>query len=559
MPDDVTGVSPVPLAGPREDVFPTLTQANLRHIAPRGHGRQVRAGDVLIDQGQSGMPFFVVISGEIEVVRPLPKGEMLVMVLGPGQFSGEINTLTGRSALFRTRAAKDGEVIEFDHAGLLELLQTDEELGEIIMRAFILRRLGLVTAGVGDVAVIGSAHSADTLRIKEFLMRNGHPYSYADLEQQTDVEESMGALRLAPEDVPVVICRGIEILRNPTNRELADCLGFNETIDQAQIRDLVVVGAGPSGLAAAVYGASEGLDVLVVETNAPGGQAGSSSRIENYLGFPTGVSGQELATRAYTQAEKFGAQLLVSSATGLSCALKPYIVGTDGRASIQAKSVVIATGAQYRRLPLENLSRFEGLGIYYAATKIEKQLCGDDEVIIVGGGNSAGQAAIYVAQTAARVHLLVRSDGLAATMSRYLSRRIEDTPNIELHPRTEIVALEGDEHLESVCWRNNQTGETEERNIRHVFVMTGGVPNTAWLGGCVALDANGFIKTGPALSPDDLSAQHWPLLRAPYMLESSLPGVFAVGDVRSGSVKRVASAVGEGSIAISLVHQVLQQ
>ncbi|HYL28089.1 MAG TPA: FAD-dependent oxidoreductase, partial [Candidatus Nitrosotalea sp.] len=433
------------------------------------------------------------------------------------------------------------------------------EIGEIVMRAFILRRVGLVSSGIGDVALIGSAHSADTLRIKEFLMRNGHPYSYVELEHDPHAEQLMDDFGFAAEEVPIVICRGSTVLRNPTNQEIAATLGFNESIDSVHVRDVVVVGAGPSGLAAAVYGASEGLDTLVIETTSPGGQAASSSRIENYLGFPMGISGRELAGRAYTQAEKFGAELLVASATRLHCDRKPYVVETDDGTSIRTRSVVIATGAQYRRLPLENLAKFEGVGIYYAATDVESKICGGEEAIVVGGGNSAGQAAIYLSQCLPRVHILIRREGLAATMSRYLSRRIEDTPNIELHPQTEIAALDGGDHLESVRWKSNRTGATQDRNIRHVFVMTGGVPNTAWLRGCLALDSSGFVKTGATLSPDDLSAEGWPLLRAPYLLESSLPGVFAVGDVRSGSVKRVASAVGEGSIAISLVHQILAQ
>ncbi len=550
--------STIPLAGSAEHVFPELTPAQIDRIAPHGRVRSVAAGEVLIDQGESAMPFFVVLAGELESVRPLETIETLIMAIGPHQFTGEINTLSGRAALFRTRATQPGEVIELDHRHLLALLQTDEELGEIVTRAFLLRRIGLVTAGVGDVALIGSKHSADTLRIKEFLARNGHPYAYIDLEQNAEVEGLMGTFHFAPEDVPVVICRSREVLRNPKNTELAQCLGFNESIDPRQIRDLVVIGAGPSGLAAAVYGASEGLDVLVVEASSPGGQAGSSSRIENYLGFPTGVTGLELAARAYTQAERFGAQMLVATATRLECERTPYVVATDNGEQIPARSIVIATGAQYRRLPLENLSRFEGAGVYYAATKIEGQLCGGEDVIVVGAGNSAGQAAIYLSQTS-RVHLLVRSGTLAASMSRYLSRRIEETAQIELHLHTEIVALEGNDRLETVRWRNNQSGAIEEHEIRHVFVMTGGVPNTAWLDGCLELDDKGFVKTGPSLSPEDLNAARWPLLRAPQLLESSLPGVFAVGDARSGSVKRVASAVGEGSIAISLVHQVLQQ
>jgi thioredoxin reductase (NADPH) len=427
------------------------------------------------------------------------------------------------------------------------------------MRAFILRRVELVAAGVGDVALIGSMNSAGTHRIKEFLTRNGHPYSYLDLENNPDVQNLLDNFKIPTSEIPVVICRGQAVLKNPTNQQLADCLGFNPTIDQTQIRDLIIIGAGPSGLAAAVYGASEGLDILLLETSSPGGQAGSSSKIENYLGFPTGISGQELAGRAFVQAQKFGAQALIAKATRLNCDRKPYLVELENRSQIPTRAMVIATGVGYRRLTLKNLSHFEGAGVFYGATFVEAQLCGGEELIVVGGGNSAGQAAVYLAGTAKSVHVLVRSAGLAESMSRYLIRRIEETPNITLHGHTEIVALEGDDHLELVRWKDNQTGQIEEHNIRYVFVMTGADPNTGWLDGCIALDNKGFIKTGSELSPEDLSASRWPLARPPYLLETSLPGVFAVGDVRSGSVKRVASAVGEGSIAISFVHQVLRE
>ena len=390
-------------------------------------------------------------------------------------------------------------------------------------------------------------------------MRNGHPYSYIDLERDTDVQNLLDSFEISTNEIPVLICRGQLVLRNPSNQEIADCLGFNEPVDQTQVRDLVVIGAGPSGLAAAVYGASEGLDVLVLETSSPGGQAGSSSRIENYLGFPTGISGQELAARAYLQAQKFGAHMLVAKATRLICDRKPYVIELENGARISTRTVMIATGAQYRKLPLENLSRFEGAGVYHGATFVEAQLCAGEEVIVVGGGNSAGQAAVFLAQTAKRVHMLVRSTGLATSMSRYLIRRIEKSPAIALWPQTEIVAVEGGDHLNSDYWRNSQTGQTEKHEIRHIFVMTGADPNTSWLNGCIALDAKGFIKTGPDLSSDNLSAAGWSLMRQPYLLETSLPGVFAVGDVRGGSIKRVASAVGEGSITISFVHRVLQE
>ena len=542
-----------------EQIFPQLTAAQVERIQAHGRKRSVQSGEVLVQQGASSSPFFVVLAGEVEVVRPTGGAESLITTHGPRQFTGEVNMLSGRRALFRIQVTKPGEVIELDRDQMLALVQTDAELGEILMRAFILRRVELLAAGIGDVVLIGSTHSAATLRIKEFLMRNGHPYSYIDLERDSDVQSLLDGFHISAADIPVVICRGQNVMRNPTNQQITDCLGFNEAVDQTHLRDLVIVGAGPSGLAAAVYGASEGLDVLVLETSSPGGQAGSSSRIENYLGFPAGISGQELAGRAYTQAQKFGVQMLIGTGVRLACTRKPYVVEVDNGARIPARTIVIATGAQYRRPSLANLSRFEGAGIYYGATFVEAQLCTGEEVVVVGGGNSAGQAAVFLAQNARRVLMAVRSDGLAETMSRYLIRRIEETPAITLRPHTEIISLEGGDHLETVSCRDIQTGHTERHNVRHVFVMTGADPNSQWLNGCVALDAKGFIKTGTDLSSEDLEAAHWPLHRHPHLLETSLPGVFAVGDVRGGSIKRVASAVGEGSIAISFVHQVLQE
>jgi thioredoxin reductase (NADPH) len=550
----------LPLTSSRiEKIFPKLIPAQIDRIAAHGRIRSVQPGEVLIEQGDTSVPFFVVITGEVEIVRPFDAYETLVTVHGSGEFTGEVNMLSGRRSFFRARATKPGKVIELDHQQMLTLVQTDAELSDILMRAFILRRVELIAAGVGDIILIGSTHSASTLRIKEFLMRNGHPYSYIDLERDPDVQNLLDNFKISASEIPVLICRGQLALRNPSNQQIADCLGFNESVDQTHVRDLVVIGAGPSGLAAAVYGASEGLDVLVLETSSPGGQAGSSSKIENYLGFPTGITGQELAARAYLQAQKFGAHMLIAKATRLICDRKPYVIEFENGARISTRTVVIATGAQYRKLPLENLSRFEGAGVYYGATFVEAQLCGGEEVIVVGGGNSAGQAAVFLAQTAKRVYMLVRSAGLAASMSRYLIRRIENSPTITLRPQTEIVALEGDNHLNSAYWRNGKTGQTEKHEISHIFVMTGADPNTRWLNGCMALDSKGFIKTGPDLLPEDLGAAGWPLTRPPYLLETSLPGVFAVGDVRGGSIKRVASAVGEGSIAISFIHKVLQE
>ena len=548
------------LSSGAERMFPTLTPAQVERIAAHGKQRSIRPGEVIIEAGARVVPFFVISAGRVEGMRPSGIAETLVAVHGPGQFTGEVNMLSGRPAMLRVRAAEAGESIEVDRDRLLALVQTDNELSELIMRAFILRRVELIAHGLGDVVLVGSNHCAGTLRVKEFLTRNGHPYSYIDLDRDADVQVLLDRFQITAADVPVLICRGEVVLRNPTNQQIAGCLGFNEAIDQTQIRDVIIVGAGPAGLGAAVYAASEGLDVLVLETNSPGGQAGSSSKIENYLGFPTGISGQALAGRAYTQAQKFGAQVIIATgAKRLVCDRKPYAIEMDDNSRVPARTIIIATGAEYRVPTIENLSDFKGIGVYYGATFMEAQLCRGEEVVVMGGGNSAGQAAVFLAQTAKRVHMLMRGGGLAESMSRYLIRRIEQNPAIDLRTHTEIVALEGGNHLERVRWRDHRAGSIETQDIRHVFVMTGAVPSTEWLVGCVALDAKGFIKTGPDLSQDDLVAAHWPPARAPHLLETSLPGVFAVGDVRGGNIKRVASAVGEGSIAISFVHQVLSE
>jgi len=543
-----------------DHAFPTLTEAQIARVAAHGHLRKVARGEVLVKAGARNASFFVVVSGHLDIVRLSDGIETIVVVHKPGQISGELNLLSGRRAVFSIRAGEAGEVIEVDHEQLLELVQTDADLSEIFMRAFLLRRARLIASGIGDVLLIGSVHSQETLRIQEFLTRNSHPYQYIDLDRDTGVQELLDRFRVAVTEIPVIICRSEVVLRNPSNGDIADCLGFNDPIDQAQMHDTVVVGAGPSGLAAAVYAASEGLDVLVLEAGAPGGQAGSSSRIENYLGFPSGISGQELTARAYSQTLKFGAHLMVTKAAKrLRCNTRQYVIETDDGAQILARTVIIATGAEYRKLPLENISQFENAGVYYSATFIESQLCAGEEVCVVGGGNAAGQAAVSLAQSARHVHMLVRSDGLADTMSRYLIRRIEEDPRITLHTRTEIAALEGNDHLESVHLRRRDEGTTEQKNVRHVFVMTGAAPSTSWLDGCVTLDDHGFIKTGSELSADELSAANWALARSPHLLETSKPGVFAVGDVRAGNIKRVASAVGEGSIAVSFVHQALQE
>jgi thioredoxin reductase (NADPH) len=559
MPDVDDAMSPLPGTIPSE-MFPALTSAQHARVRAHGQRRSVEQGEIVVELNEHVTKVFSVVSGQLHVLQVSNDQEHVVAICNPGMFTGELNVLSGRRGLVRIRAAEKSELIEIEREALQALVETDSELSDIFLRAFILRRLELIAREAGDIVLIGSSHLLDTLRIKEFLTRNYQPYSYIDLEHDAQVQEVLDRFSISVDDLPVLICRGAAVLRNPTNEEITNCLGFNEGIDQAHVRDLIIVGAGPAGLAAAVYAASEGLDVLVLESNAPGGQAGASSKIENYLGFPTGISGHELAGRAYTQAQKFGADMLIAKdARGLACDRRPYAVLIEDGQKISARTVVIASGAQYRRLQLENLAKFEGAGVYYGATHLEAQLCGGEEVIVVGGGNSAGQAAVFLAQTTSRVHMLVRSDGLARSMSRYLIRRIQETPNIELHINTEVVALEGNDHLARVKWRNNQTGASESHDITHLFSMTGAVPNSGWLGGCVACDQRGFIKTGLDLTAEDLAKAKWPIKRPPYLLETSLPGVFAVGDIRGGNVKRVASAVGEGSIAVSFVHQVLAE
>ena len=550
-----------PLRGSLPDeMFPVLTPAQQARVLAHGTARKVMPGETLVELNQQPTKIFVVVQGRLELFQLNDQNEEIVAVCGPGMFTGELNVLSGRRALVNIGAAEAGELIEIEREALRTLVQTDSELSDIFLRAFILRRLELIARSIGDIVLIGSNHSLDTFRIKDFLTRNYQPYSYVDLDVDTDVQDLLDRFNLAISDLPVLICRRSTVLRNPTNHEIVDCLGLNESIDRTHVRDMVVVGAGPAGLAAAVYGASEGLDVLVIESNAPGGQAGASSKIENYLGFPTGISGQDLAGNAYTQAQKFGAQLLIARhAKGLACDRRPYAVKLDGEEKILARTVVIATGAQYRKLQLQNLSKFEGAGVYYSATHLESQLCGGEDVVVVGGANSAGQAAVFMAQNARRVYLLVRAESVAQTMSRYLIRRIEESANIELLTNTEVISLAGNDHLETVEWRNYQTAETEARSITALFSMIGAVPNSGWLEGCIACDEEGFIKTGSDLSTEDLDHVKWPLRRASYLLETSLPGVFAVGDVRAGNVKRVASAVGEGSIAVSFVHQFLAE
>jgi thioredoxin reductase (NADPH) len=543
----------------RGEAFPTLTAEQINRIRPLSKVRKVEVGEILFGLGDSDVPLFVVLSGSLDIVQPDRRGERLIVKHEAGSFTGEITMISGRLSLARGRVSAPGEFLQMSNHDLRTLVARDAELSEIFMRAFILRRVELINLGAGNVILLGSRHSAQTLRLREFLTRNGHPHTYVDLDTDTTYQDLLDHFHVTIDEIPVLICNNRTVLRSPSIQELAECLGLNAHITATEVKDVVIVGAGPSGLAAAVYGASEGLDVLVIEADSPGGQAGSSSKIENYLGFPMGISGNELAGRASAQAQKFGAKVLIaSSVTNLNCERRPYELTVNGGQIIRARTVVIASGAQYNKPKIGNLKKFEGQGIYYGATHIEAQLCGKDDAIVVGGGNSAGQAAVYLSQTAGKVHMLVRASQLSDTMSRYLIQRIEENPAIEMHYRTEIVGLEGDAQLERVTWQDKSTGETSTHDIRHLFIMAGASPRTEWLKGCIALDNKGFILTGRDLDPV-IQEHRWPLQRVPLMLETSLPGVFAVGDVRSGNVKRVASAVGEGSICIYLVHRVLAE
>jgi len=546
------------IAERRAQMFPKLTEAQLARISRLGKRRPVKAGEVLFHQGDENVHFYVLLAGEMEILfRRLGQPDTRV-THGPGGFTGEVSLLAGRRALVTAQMATDGELVDIPTAELRHLIVTDAELSEVLMRAFILRRVGLINYHMGDAVLVGSRNNAGTLRLMEFLTRNAHPYNYLDVEQDRDAQALLDQFHVRVEDVPFLICRGTKILKNPSNAEVADCLGFNVAIDTSEVRDVVVVGAGPAGLSAAVYAASEGLRVLVLEANAPGGQAGSSSKIENYLGFPTGISGQALAGRAFSQAEKFGAEVAIARvAEHLDCAGTPFLIRMSNGESIRARSVVIASGARYRRLAVPNLEKFENAGVYYGATFVEASVCKGKEVVVIGGANSAGQAAVYLSGIAEKVHMLVRSGGLSETMSRYLIRRIEESPNIHLRTWTEVAGLEGEQTLERVRWRDVQSGKVEECPVRHLFSMTGAEPNTRWLDGCVVLDDKGFVKTGQDLTPADLASGGWPLARPPMLLETSRPGIFAVGDVRSGNIKRVASAVGEGGICVQLVHRVL--
>ena len=548
-------------------IFPTLSPEQIERARPFGAEENLAEGTVLFERGERGVDFFVVLEGYIEIYEHKLDHTNVIHVHRQQQFTGELDLFNRRKILVGGRMGVAGRVLRVSPASFRRLITAEPDIGEIIMRAFILRRTAFISHAQGGVTLIDTATTADGVRLERFLRRNGYPVT-AIREACPEYNEVMSRYQLRSDQLPVVVIHlNDQVLERPSNHTLAEALGLVEEIDCSEVVDVAIIGGGPAGLSAAVYAASEGLSTLLLEAEAPGGQASTSSKIENYLGFPTGISGEGLAGRAQVQAMKFGATIcLPMRATGLDCSQYPYALQfcaeTEQSRAVRARSVVVASGATYRTLNLPNGGDFDNSGIYYAATALEGDLCTQEEVIVVGGGNSAGQATVFLSSRARHVHLLIRRESLVDTMSDYLIGRILSSDRITLHPYTEIVGLEGERHLEAVTWKNLRSGDQERRPIRHVFLMIGAQPNTDWLhghgpDGCpvVQTDAKGFIRTGQAV---DVS-QGWPLQRSPMALETSQPGVFAVGDVQSGSTKRVASAVGLGAISVSHVHAFLAE
>ncbi|AZG16604.1 MULTISPECIES: FAD-dependent oxidoreductase [Cupriavidus] len=537
----------------RHQMFPTLTQAEIARIQRFGQVRTWQAGELVFRVGDAGRGMHVVLSGRVRIDRRDGLGHSSpITEEGPGQFLAEVGQLTGKPALVDAVALEDCTILVIPPASLRALLVAEADLGERIMRALILRRVGLIEQGGGPV-LVGKGTQPLLLSLQAFLRRNGHPHRVIDVETDTDSVCLLDLSKAPASDFPMVICPDGSVLRAPDEGQLASCLGLVPEFDPDHVYDVIVVGAGPAGLATAVYAASEGLSVAVIDCRSPGGQAGASARIENYLGFPTGISGQALAGRAFVQALKFGAHLAIPlEARALHCGESPIVLELNDGQRIQTRTVVIASGAQYRRAEIESLDKYEGRGVYYWASPVEAKLCKDEHAMLVGGGNSAGQAAVYLASHAAEVHMLVRGEGLEATMSRYLIDRLRSLPNVYLHTHAQITAMEGDGWLSTVRYRERAQGpDCVAVPMRHVFLFIGAAPNTEWLRSChVETDNKGFILTG-------YEAHHSCTDRADYTLETSVPGVFAIGDVRSGSTKRVAAAVGEGAAVVAQIHRYL--
>jgi thioredoxin reductase (NADPH) len=543
-----------------QEASPQLSSEQVERARQFGTVQELAGGTILFERGDRSVDFFIVLEGEVEIFETGLEGEArTITVHGPCEFTGELDLFTDREILVSGRMRRAGRVIRLNRSQFRQLLVAEPDVGEIIVRAFIRRRVGFIEQNRGGVTLVaaGDDGTADQLRIQRFLERNGYPVRVLEPGD----EEAVRCLEeggLAGEPGPIVFCGPGAVLRNPSNAELGACLGICEPLESDTLVDLAVVGAGPAGLAAAVYAASEGLSTVVLEAEAPGGQAGSSSKIENYLGFPIGITGQALAGRAQVQAQKFGARIVVPrQVERLGCEERPYTLHLDDGTRVRARTIAIATGARYRKLDVPNLARFEGSGVHYAATGIEARLCDQEEVAVVGGGNSAGQAALFLAKRAKHVHMLVRGEGLEAGMSEYLVSRIAASEQITVHTRTELVALLGERRLERVRWIDRASGEETEHEIANVFLLLGAVPNTEWVRDQVALDEKGFVLVGAATRFVDGVAGAGS--RAPRLLETNRPGIFAIGDVRAGSVKRVASAVGEGSVVVSSVHEVLAE
>src|SRR5438067_2295684 len=541
----------------RSIAFPTLDEAQIAEIVrfAAAAPRRFRDGETLIAVGQRDFNFLLGQSGEVEIIDHSGDEPKTVAIHHPGQFAGEVAVLMGAAAVASAVGRGDGEVYELSREALQRLLIQRPALSDLLLQAFIARRQLLrESPEFTGLRVIGSRYSADTFRIRDFLAKNRVLFTWLDLEGDPAVNQLLQQFGVTEAETPIVACAHCLVLRNPSNRELAEKTGIRRPVEH-DVYDLAIVGSGPAGLAAAVYGASEGLNTIVLEHTAPGGQAGSSMRIENYLGFPTGITGSELADRAVLQADKFGARISIPTPVTKLTFDKAYsILELEGGENVVAKCLLIATGAEYRRLEVEHCSRFEGAGVYYAATPNEAQMCRGSDVVLVGGGNSAGQAAVYLSQNAGRVFLLIRGDDLCKSMSSYLAHRIMNTPNIEILRCTEVIRMNGNGHLSSVEILNKTTGEKKMLPTAALFSFIGATPRTDWLPSEIEKDEKHFVRTGIELG----DSRHWTLKRQPFLLETSRPGVFAAGDVRSGSVKRVASAVGEGSMAVQFVHEYLK-